>query len=222
MSEFKQTCLTCNLEKPLTEFHKSKQLKIGYIHYCKVCIKEKGKKYYLENKNKIDEYNKKWSENNKDKSRAHWKKYAKTKNNIINKRDREKRSQNPVYKLNVSVSNLIKGSFKSKKFHKTSKSQEILGCDYQFFKLYIESKFEDWMVWDNYGKYNGELNFGWDLDHIIPISSAKTKEDIIKLNHYTNFRPLCSKVNRYIKRNKLNFKINNYGVEADMVGQKSG
>ena len=26
-------------------------------------------------------------------------------------------------------------------------------------------------------------------------------EKIIKLNHYTNFQPLCSKINRYIKRN---------------------
>jgi hypothetical protein len=28
------------------------------------------------------------------------------------------------------------------------------------------------------------------MDHIIPISSAKTEEEIIKLNHYTNFQPL--------------------------------
>ena len=51
------------------------------------------------------------------------------------------------------------------------------------------------MSWDNYGKYNGEFNYGWDIDHIKPISSAKTKEEIIKLNHYTNLRPLCSKEN---------------------------
>jgi hypothetical protein len=43
-------------------------------------------------------------------------------------------------------------------------------------------------------------NIEWDLDHIIPISSAKTKEDLIKLNHYTNLQPLCSCYNRYIKR----------------------
>jgi hypothetical protein len=66
---------------------------------------------------------------------------------------------------------------------------------------YIESKFEDWMNWDNRGKFNGELNYGWDLDHIVPISSAVTEEDIIKLNHYTNFQPLCSYINRVIKKN---------------------
>ena len=41
----------------------------------------------------------------------------------------------------------------------------------------------------------------WDIDHIIPVSSAKREEEIIKLNHYTNLQPLCSKINRYIKKN---------------------
>ena len=58
------------------------------------------------------------------------------------------------------------------------------------------------MNWDNYGNYNGTLDFGWDVDHIIPISSAKTEEELYTLNHYTNMRPLCSYTNRYIKRNK--------------------
>ena len=58
------------------------------------------------------------------------------------------------------------------------------------------------MTWDNYGKYNGELNYGWDIDHKIPISSAKSEEEIILLNHYTNLQPLCSKINRHIKTNK--------------------
>ena len=59
------------------------------------------------------------------------------------------------------------------------------------------------MTWENRGKYNGELNFGWDIDHIIPISSATTEEEILKLNHYTNLQPLCSRINRDIKKNKL-------------------
>jgi hypothetical protein len=56
------------------------------------------------------------------------------------------------------------------------------------------------MFWENYGLYNGELNYGWDVDHIIPLSSSESEEGIIKLNHYTNLQPLCSKVNRDIKK----------------------
>lgn len=79
----------------------------------------------------------------------------------------------------------------------------ILGCSFEEFKLYLESKFENWMSWENYGKYNGELNYGWDIDHIIPSSSAETEEEVYKLNYYLNLQPLCSKINRDIKKNKI-------------------
>jgi hypothetical protein len=59
------------------------------------------------------------------------------------------------------------------------------------------------MTWDNHGLYNGTEGFGWDIDHIIPLSSAINETDIIKLNHYFNLQPLCSKINRDVKRNNL-------------------
>ena len=75
----------------------------------------------------------------------------------------------------------------------------------EFFKAYLESQFLPWMSWDNYGLYNGEFNYGFDLDHIIPISSAQIEADLLTLNHYSNFQPLCSKINREIKRDNLNY-----------------
>ena len=56
------------------------------------------------------------------------------------------------------------------------------------------------MSWDNYGK--GNNNNTWHIDHIIPISSATSLEEIKKLNHYTNLKPMwCSDNIR--KSNKL-------------------
>jgi hypothetical protein len=66
------------------------------------------------------------------------------------------------------------------------------------------------MSWENYGKYNGDFNYGWDIDHKIPLSSVNTEDEIIKLNHYTNLQPLCSYVNRHIKKDSMDFykKVN--------------
>lgn len=36
---------------------------------------------------------------------------------------------------------------------------------------------------------------GFELDHIVPLASAKTEEDVIRLNHFTNLRPMWAKDN---------------------------
>ncbi len=62
------------------------------------------------------------------------------------------------------------------------------------------------MNWSNHGKYKSKMfNYGWDIDHKIPLSNAKSEEELLKLCHYTNLQPLCSYTNRVIKRDKLNY-----------------
>jgi hypothetical protein len=69
-----------------------------------------------------------------------------------------------------------------------------LGIDYEGFYKHIENQFTDGMTWDNRGL--------WELDHKIPVSLGKTEEEIIKLNHYTNFQPLWKKDN-IVKSDKV-------------------
>lgn len=60
------------------------------------------------------------------------------------------------------------------------------------------------MSWENYGKIEfDQFNIGWDIDHIIPISTATTEDEVIKLNYFTNLKPLCSYTNRYIKKDSI-------------------
>lgn len=152
------------------------------------------KKYKEENKEKIKETAKKYRENNKEV-------IQKRVNNWYN----NKIKTDTLFHLKCSVKNSIRDSIKRNSFNKTSKTALILGCSVEEFKIYIESQFESWMNWKNYGKYNGEFNYGWDLDHIIPAASATNEEEMLKLNHYTNFQPLCSKINRDVKRDIVNF-----------------
>ena len=154
-------------------------------------IKSRSKAYYLKNKSILNEKSKTYQKINKSELRE------KARLRLI-----YKRKTDPVFKLKCNIRRLIQLSLKSKGFVKNCKTFEILGCDANEFKTYLESKFEPWMSWNNKGLFNGTFDYGWDLDHIIPLKIALTKKDVIKLNHYTNFQPLCSKTNREIKNGK--------------------
>lgn len=158
--------------------------------------KEKRQKWRDSNKEYTKDYNSKLNG-------IRYDKYCKNNRDSINEYKRERYKNDPTFRLSCNMRGLIRYSFNRLCIKKeiNDRTKEIIGCSYNDLKKHIESKFENWMNWENHGLYNGELNYGWDIDHIIPISSAKTKDDIIKLNHYSNLQPLCSYINRCVKRN---------------------
>lgn len=190
----------------------------------KEIIKEQKRAYYLKNKDSDDfkekskiiregrkeylkEYNKKYREDNKDKLKEYIKDYyndnkEKIISNVIKYKNNRK-IHDLTFRLSISIRRTINNSFYRNGYSKKTKTYEILGCTFEELKIHLESKFKDWMNWENKGIYNGEFNYGWDIDHIIPISTAKTIDDVYKLNNFNNLRPLCSKINRDIKRNNL-------------------
>ena len=208
-----KVCSKCGIEREIELFsNKSNR--------CKLCIKEYKRKYYIDNKDtKIKDYYNSLSDEKKDglkktkaknylKNKDRYREYYKERSDLYKKkrsdRHKFKIENNPIYRLKVSLVRRLNKSLKRNKFinSNTILFRESIGCDFDFLILYFESKFENWMNWSNYGLYNGELNYGWDIDHIIPLSVAKTEEELYKLNHYSNLQPLCGKVNRDIKRNK--------------------
>ena len=117
-------------------------------------------------------------------------KFTSIENKIINFRTKQRRKTDHIFKFKNNIRSLISGSFKRKKnslWNKKYTTEQILGCTLDEFRCYIENKFTKDMHLNNYGK--------WHLDHIKPLIMAKTEEDVIKLNHYTNFQPLWAKDN---------------------------
>lgn len=174
-------------------------------------IKEYKRQNYLKNKEKIKKRTKEYYKNNKedcDRKASERNKANRNRINELNRlRSKDKRDKDPLYRLSNNIRTTIWSSIKKLGYKKESNTYNILGCSYDDFIIHIEKQFDSWMNWDNYGKYNGDFNYGWDIDHIIPISSAKSEEDIININHYTNLQPLCSKINRDIKKDKLEYEI---------------
>lgn len=203
-------CIKCKLVKDNNLFVKNRNL-------CKECMKEYKKSYHLKNKeliniSKKEMYKSKKDEillkrkesynSNREKKLEYQKEYASLNKEKISaykmEYQRNRRLSDPVYKLKYVVGRLIRNSLKCKGLSKNKRSKEILGCSIEFFKVYIEERFIDDMSWDNYGTY-------WDIDHKIPLATAITEEDVLKLNHYTNLQPLDSYINRNIKRDKIDF-----------------
>jgi hypothetical protein len=185
-------CTKCKKEKDFTEFNSRKNSKSGYRSNCKECRRNRDRNNALKIKDNILPSKKR-----------DYKKYYELYKNKINERRRYRNKNDNLYYLKNQIRSMNKKAFKKKGFKKNSKSEEILGCSFEEFLIYIENKFDSWMNWENKGKYNGELFHGWDIDHIIPLSTAINEEDIIKLNHFTNLQPLCSKVNRDIKKDNI-------------------
>jgi hypothetical protein len=110
------------------------------------------------------------------------------------KRQRRREKQNPVYFVKQILRESIRGSVKRIiKYSKNSdlvngkRTEELLGGTFEEIKIHFESLFTEGMSWDNRSE--------WHIDHIVPLSSGKTEEEMIKLCHYTNLQPLWAKDN---------------------------
>ena len=83
---------------------------------------------------------------------------------------------------------------------KNKKTSEILGCDLEYFANYLLQTFKN-----NYG-YDWDGKEKISIDHIVPLATAKTEEEVIKLCHYTNLQLLKAEDNLQ-KGDKLNWEL---------------
>lgn len=223
-------CKTCGIEKPVSEFSAHRTNKDGYNGKCKLCVAEYGrlhrerniekelerskqyydqhklerKEYFDSRKSIITEYGKKYRADNSilisTKRKAAYRANKEKINAQVYCYYKKRINNDPLFKLKKQVQGLIRDSLRGMGFKKSQRTVDILGCSIEEFKLYVESKFEPWMNWGNKGLYNGSPNYGWDIDHIKKSSSATSEGELIQLNHYTNLQPMCSYLNRVIKR----------------------
>ena len=124
--------------------------------------------------------------------------YKQKKNKRKKERKREieknKMSTNPFFAFKKKLRNNIRKAILSRNYSKNSNAAKILGASWNEIYSYFESKFQPGMTWENHGE--------WHIDHVIPLASAKSEEELLKLNHYTNLQPLWANEN-LLKGDKL-------------------
>jgi hypothetical protein len=205
-------CSTCKEEKLICYFGSHKKTKDGKRTSCKECENKKIKEWRLKNPEKVklqkQRYLKKYPQKNLDRGKIYrennvekekersnkWREnnsghsllyYQKNKDKI-NYNILIKKKNNPIFKLKTHYRTKLNKILGSKKDGKTF---NIIGCTPQYLKEYLENQFTDGMNWNNHGL------FGWHIDHIIPLSSADTEEELYKLCHYSNLQPLWAEDN---------------------------
>jgi len=187
---YEKTCTKCNTLLPIKCFpvYKGKSKSI-----CRTCLNTSSKQWRLSNKEQIKSYNKQYRSSNQTVIKEQRKQYRKNNRSKINEYEQIKLQTDITFKLAKRLRNRLNDIVRQNFKYKRSKLKEYLGCSLSDLKIHIESLFQVGMTWDNYGE--------WHIDHIKPLSSANTEEELYSLNHYTNLQPLWA-IDNIKKSNK--------------------
>lgn len=190
-------CNICEVVKSVEKFH--------------TCGKYKDKQYYRgeciecsnnQRRGQNNDYSKEYNQRPEVKIRR--KKYrqnlAKQENHMQHVRDHERNRYHTdvLYNFKKKLRSRLKSALKSKKWLKNNGLVQYLGCSIEELKKNFIIKFTEGMSWDKF--LNGEIH----IDHIIPLDSCKTEEEMYKLCHFSNLQPLWAKDN-IMKSNKILF-----------------
>lgn len=207
-----KVCSKCNEFKIFDEFGVRKNASDGRKSACKSCLNNEDKQYYNENIQKESDRKKLSYQENKTEILEKCKDYRESNKEDISKRRSEDRQVNPekykeygknwrdknpgwmnqyaikrrendpLFKLQCNIRSRTNALFRYNKWTKTNSFKQYIGCSLEELKIHIEKQFVNGMTWENQGE--------WHLDHIQPLSSAKTTEELFKLCHYKNLQPL--------------------------------
>lgn len=189
-----KTCNNCGVDKPIDAFdliYYKRDFKYRLKGHCVQCrrIKDRNanRKRYNENeeyKSRVLSNNASWQKKNPEIKKEIAREWYLNNREYVLKKTREYQktyTKTPMVKYCNNMRRRVRHFLKNQS-SVTSSIREYVGCSASDFKKHIESQFTNGMSWENQGE--------WHIDHIIPLASANTKEDVIRLTHYTNLQPL--------------------------------
>jgi hypothetical protein len=182
-------CTACKVEKTLDRFHKETAGKFGVKSKCAECITSVSQKWKKENNEREQQSRKRWHSNNKDKHKEltyKWREENADKHtSYVAEYQANRKKSDPQFKLLSNMRSLLYNHLTRKDLKKHKKLEQYLCCSFENFKAHIENQFTDDLIWDNYGSY-------WSIDHICPCSQAQNEDELTKLQHFKNLRPMIT------------------------------
>jgi hypothetical protein len=181
-----------NAKYRLKNRKKVRQISMAYYERHREVCNKRQTEWNKRNKEQVNRARRKWRKLNPDKSkeqrRRDWLNRDKEKHNASRRRYLKKRKAfDPLFRLATNIRSKISTALKNAGYSKNTTTEKIVGCSFRRLKEHLEKLFRRGMTWKNYGE--------WHVDHLVPLASATTEEDIICLNHYSNLRPLWGEEN---------------------------
>jgi hypothetical protein len=179
--------------KPISEFYFDRR-RNKCKSECNDCRHNRGRVRYKAHQSECDAANAEWVRTHADRVRARNRAWYSRNKEMVKKRTAENTRafrKTVLGKLHTALRSSVRRILGG-----NSGAGDLvslyLGCNQYELKTHIESLWQPTMNWGNYG-YSG-----WHVDHIIPVASVKSESDIEQIKrvcHYTNLRPLWAKDN---------------------------
>ena len=199
-------CSKCAIEKDEIEFSKDKRAKDGLYSVCKECYRVGFAVYYEKEKDKINGRKAKYREENRDKVRAYHVEYREKNKEKLNTCQaeymRKRRKTDTLYYDLRRIRALTYDAFRRANFTKRSRTFALVGC-------LMEELLVKWGV--------QAIPEGWHVDHIVPLSQAKTIEEVEKLCHWSNLQLLPASDNLAKSDNRTE---QNAALCLDLLGRE--
>ncbi len=147
-------------------------------------IKRKVSDYQKVNREKCNLRKKLWVAKNKERVKASKARWSLKNPDFKRQWIFNKRRNDVGFRILCSLRHTL---WRTRSTKKRSKScEKMLGCSLEDFRIYLESKFEVGMTWENYGKY------GWHIDHIVPCAlfDLTREEHRKRCFHFSNLQPM--------------------------------
>lgn len=191
LEEATKRCAACGEVKLKELFAKAPKRPDGVRPYCKDCSNAANRAYRAEFPERASASSKKWADANPEKRRAkalRWNlENPGRATKLVVEWQKRKMETDPMFRFISQTRQAIRKSIRKMGYRKSGTTSRILGCDWAQFRKHIEAQFLKGMSWENRSE--------WHIDHIVPISSASSQEDVLRLNHFTNLRPLWARDN---------------------------
>ena len=188
-------CSKCFMPKLLIEFSRCVKSPFFKSASCKEC-----EKIYRElNKEAIGRKRAEYRKENAGLLAEKQRSYSQINRKACSTYTANRRKTDPLFKLRHKLSNLIYTSLKLKGYRKNSKTCVLLGADFETVYTHLVQT-----AIKNYGFF--DERYDYHIDHFIPCASAKTEEELIKLQHYTNLQYLTPEDNMR-KGAKMDFSL---------------